>query len=126
MLETEGTEVQPTFGELLREARNRAGLTLVQVAEHLGITHGYLADIERNRRAPLPGEKINNVAKFLRADPKPLHQAAARARGTLDVTVFSDAELELVNDLASLPRDKKRQQLSKELQALVNKHKQRS
>ena len=113
-----------SFGEILREARTIAGRSLDQVAKHLGITIAYLSDIERNRRAPLSQDKIHAVAEFLNADLVLLLQSAARARGAIDVRNYTDSEFDSLNELASLPRGRKRDQLAKEIQALIEKSKE--
>ena len=41
-----------SLGEVLREARNRADLSLRDLAKKLSVTASYLSDIENDRRVP--------------------------------------------------------------------------
>ena len=51
--------------DVLIEARKAAGITQQQLAEHLGVTQGTLADVERGRR-PFPRERIAKLPKAIR------------------------------------------------------------
>ena len=82
------------FGKALRAARLNWGLTLREVAEHLGVSIAYLSDVEAGRRAPLTPERVKSVARFLKA-PR-LIGAAARSRMTLDLSDLSPEQRELV------------------------------
>ena len=39
------------IGEAMRRDREAAGLTLVQIAERMGVSGSYLSDLERGKRA---------------------------------------------------------------------------
>ncbi len=55
----------------LRALRARAGLTQQQLADRLGITQGYVADVERGRR--VPGlDWLHDAATALGWDPHEL------------------------------------------------------
>jgi transcriptional regulator with XRE-family HTH domain len=96
---------QPSFGDIFRQARLKAGKSLEAVADVLGYTAPYVSDVELNRRGPLTSTKIIEAAQFFKADPGPLLQSAAQQRGmySLDVKGFSDAEFDFLNELARLP-----------------------
>lgn len=75
----------PTFGDLLRQARKKAGHTLKEVGDHLGYKVVFVSDVERSNRLPLEPRKIVEAAVFLSADPKPMLAAAARERGSFQL-----------------------------------------
>lgn len=54
-----------TFGEHLREMRERAGFTLKEVASKIDMDISLLAKIERNERQPTKAH-INKFAKFFK------------------------------------------------------------
>lgn len=45
------------YGALLRERRVKANLSLREVAEHIGVSHVFLADVERGVSSPLKPER---------------------------------------------------------------------
>lgn len=69
------------FGRMLRAAREAAGRTLKEAAEHIGKSIPYLSDVERGHRAPFDNKVISALAAFLQADAQSLLAAAARSRG---------------------------------------------
>ena len=60
-----------SFGEHLRNLREKVGLTLKSVAEKINIDMSLLAKIERNERQPTK-QVIKQVAEFFRVDEKEL------------------------------------------------------
>ncbi|MEQ8349623.1 MAG: DUF4115 domain-containing protein [Sneathiellaceae bacterium] len=60
-----GTGIYSGIGDVLRQARERRGLSLEEVAAHLRISESYLAAIERGRFTQLPGRSY--VLGFLRS-----------------------------------------------------------
>lgn len=64
-------EVEKSFGETIKSFRNKKGLTLKEVAEHLCIDTSMLGKIEKNKRKPSK-EFIANISKFLSLDEKEL------------------------------------------------------
>jgi transcriptional regulator with XRE-family HTH domain len=69
-----GSEQRKTFGEIIAEARNKAGLTQRQLAARIkteearGISGPYLNDIEHNLRHPPRGFLLQQFAKELDLD----------------------------------------------------------
>lgn len=61
-----------TFGEHLREIREREGLTLKFVSDQIKIDTSLLAKIERNERQPTK-HIVKLVANFFKVDEKELH-----------------------------------------------------
>ena len=59
--------MKPTtpYGALLRERRVRAGLSLRDVAEHIGVSHVFLAEIERGVSAPLKPEREAKLLEIM-------------------------------------------------------------
>jgi transcriptional regulator with XRE-family HTH domain len=72
------------FGDLLRDYRVDAGVSLITVARHLGLSVPYVSDIERNKRAPLTRERILKVAELLNVRPETLLTAAAEQAGIIE------------------------------------------
>jgi transcriptional regulator with XRE-family HTH domain len=70
-------ETNSTYGALLRTRRIAAGLSLRDVASKLGVSHVYLADVERGVRGPL---KPEHEPALLAAVPGLTHDELARAR----------------------------------------------
>ena len=60
-----------TFGEQLRELREKAGLTLREVASNIEIDPSLLAKIERNQRQPTK-RLIKNIADFFKVNERKL------------------------------------------------------
>lgn len=83
--------MQPTFGQLLRAGRKARGLTLLDAAARLGISSGYLSDVETGNRLPFDDARVERLADLLGLDVRELAAAAlaerepalsAMARGT--------------------------------------------
>jgi transcriptional regulator with XRE-family HTH domain len=60
-----------SFGEQLRNLREKASLTLKLVAEQIGVDPSLLAKIERNERQPTK-QIIKQVAEYFTVDEKEL------------------------------------------------------
>jgi transcriptional regulator with XRE-family HTH domain len=58
-----------TFGEQVRYLREKATLSLREVAEKIGIDTSLLGKIERNERQPTK-EQIKQVAKYFKLDER--------------------------------------------------------
>lgn len=73
-----------TFGQVITEARKKAGLTQKEVAERLRRGDGrtvlppYLNDLEHDRRYPPENEVIEQLAKILSLSPDVLYFYARR------------------------------------------------
>ena len=73
-----------TFGQVITEARKKAGLTQKEVAERLRRADGrkvlppYLNDLEHDRRYPPENEVIEQLAKMLKLSPDVLYFYAKR------------------------------------------------
>lgn len=75
-----------TFGALISAKRKAHKLTLREAAKHLGIAHGYLCDIEQNRRPAPEGDFTERIAAFLDLDKQDyelLLDLAAKSRKTV-------------------------------------------
>lgn len=55
------------IGEVLRNAREKAGLTQLELANKVGITRAYYADVERGRYTPSL-KVLSKLAKVLGID----------------------------------------------------------
>lgn len=68
------------FGEQLRKVRERAGLTIGEVAKALGVTSAYVSDVERAVRKPFVPARIHAVAKLLKLSDEE-HEGLLLLRG---------------------------------------------
>jgi transcriptional regulator with XRE-family HTH domain len=90
-----------SFGEILREARKNAGLSLSKLAVQLGVTKVYVSDVERGLRNPFTQQRIRDVAEILNLDPTALSRAAAVQRKyvTLPTELCGEAKMRLAGSL---------------------------
>jgi transcriptional regulator with XRE-family HTH domain len=66
------------FGKILKESRLKAGMGLRELASRVGISPGYLSDLE-NEKVPPPSEKvILDMAVVLGVDKGELLKAASK------------------------------------------------
>jgi transcriptional regulator with XRE-family HTH domain len=70
-----------TYGSCLRSEREKANITMGQLARHLEFTTAYISDIEHDKRGPLSPSLTDKAALFIGTDPEPLHKLSARQRG---------------------------------------------
>jgi transcriptional regulator with XRE-family HTH domain len=94
--ERRGSEQRKTFGEMIAEARNKAGLTQRQLAARIkteegrGISGPYLNDIEHNLRHPPRGFLLQQLAKELDLDVDLLYFMAKQIPYDIDTSKVSD------------------------------------
>jgi transcriptional regulator with XRE-family HTH domain len=55
------------YGDAVRVARVKAGVSLREAAKALGVSAPYLSDVERGQRAPLAPDKSAKLEKLVRA-----------------------------------------------------------
>jgi len=91
------------FGDALRRHRRKAGKTLRDLADLLGVSIVYISDVERGNRNPLTNDRIIRAAKSLKTDAAPLIELADRERGFIeyDISRASPLEAEVVGGLVS-------------------------
>lgn len=68
------------FGDALKEARIKARKKLRETAEHIGLSIGYLSDIEQGRKSPPDLETVRKLQDFLRFEGDKLVTLASEAR----------------------------------------------
>ena len=94
--ERRGNEQRKTFGEMIAEARNKAGLTQRQLAARIkteegrGISGPYLNDIEHNLRHPPRGFLLQQLAKELDLDVDLLYFMAKQIPYDIDTSKISN------------------------------------
>jgi len=71
------TEVRPSAGKVLAEARERLGLSVAEVARQLRLSLRQIEALEADDHASLPGKTflrgfLRNYARLLQLDPEPL------------------------------------------------------
>ena len=72
-----------TFGAFISTRRKEAKLNLRDTAKHLGISNGYLCDIEQGRRPAPEGAFVERISSFLELD-KQEHAAGSGRRFQAD------------------------------------------
>ena len=70
--------MEQRFGEVLRQLRREAELTLGDLARLLDVSTVYVSDVERGNRKPFTRVRILKIADFLGKDPNELLKAADR------------------------------------------------
>lgn len=70
-------KMNPTLGDVIREARVKTNRGLREAARDLGITPSYLSDIENNRRVPAE-DVLQKIANLLALDFNALMALAGR------------------------------------------------
>jgi transcriptional regulator with XRE-family HTH domain len=81
-----------TFGELLKDSRKQAGLTLRALAPAMGVSVPYLCDVEHGKRHPFDREKLVLAEQRLGLRRGLLSEAAAIERGAVDVSDLSASD----------------------------------
>ena len=66
------------FGEILKEKRMNARLTLREFAGRINISHGYLSDLENEKVAPPSETVILDMARVLAVNKNELLKAAEK------------------------------------------------
>ncbi len=91
------------FGWALRKVRHKAGKTLSDVANLLGVSAVYVSDVERGNRRPFSNERILKVTRYLQTDAAPIIAAADQERGVIeyDITKARPLEADVVGGLVS-------------------------
>lgn len=118
------------YGALLRQRRTEAGLSLRDVAAKLGVSHVYLADVERGTRGPLKPEHepaLLQLMRNVRADE--LERARAVSRPVkISVENAPSQYQELVLALAKRmeQQDLTETQLQKLMKLLSNEEKEKT
>lgn len=72
----EMTEAQAAWGAQIRRIRRERKLTVQAVADEVGISRGYLHEIERGTYCPSDEVKVR-IAKAIKADPSKLFNLKA-------------------------------------------------
>jgi transcriptional regulator with XRE-family HTH domain len=69
------------FGDLLRQVRSTAGMTLGDLADRMEVSVAYISSVERGVKSPLSEDRIRQVAEAAMISPDGLLAAAAESRG---------------------------------------------
>lgn len=107
-----------TFGEVFREARQRASKTLGEVARYLGVSISFVSDVEHSRRNPFKREQLIAAAGLFGVDPLTLIDAATKERGSMTVAPRDASRLDIVASLARSIDELTPDQLAKIREAL--------
>jgi transcriptional regulator with XRE-family HTH domain len=97
-----------TFGEYIRKLRKRRGKSLRQLAEQVGVTHAYIAQLESGSRASPKDSVVIALANELGEDPDVLLVIAGRIPDGL-VTIIQEHPFEFAEILRRLkgaPKEK--------------------
>lgn len=69
-----------TFGEALKQARVAKRRTLREVADYIGVSVGYISDVEQGRRGAPELEKVRRIQECLEITDDSLVLLASRLR----------------------------------------------
>lgn len=75
-----------TFGEVLKRLREQKDVTLRELARKLDVSAPFLSDVEKNRRAPLTTERLNQAVTALnlsKSEERELMDAVATQKNTI-------------------------------------------
>ncbi|MEQ8444121.1 MAG: helix-turn-helix transcriptional regulator [Alphaproteobacteria bacterium] len=93
------------FGEKLRELRRERGVTLVELADAMGVSQAYLSALETGRRTKPTPARIDQICAFFGIiwdDAEELKDLAnlSQPRVTIDTTGLGAEATEMANRLA--------------------------
>jgi len=93
------------FGDYIRKKRidDPRGLTMQDMATHLGISMAYMSEVENNRRKPFDPKKIAKLAEFLnlsKEDTAMTYDLASRDNGEVPYDLVETFMYEEVGNLA--------------------------
>lgn len=86
------------FGARAKELRVRAGKTLREVADHLGVKVSYLSDVEHGRKKPFTPDVLNKFVGMIECGADDLQRLAAKERDSIEIPLMKGAGK--VNELA--------------------------
>src|SRR5690606_12406774 len=72
------------------------GCSQAELAAHLGLSTGYISDIERSRRGALEDSSLEKAAEFLDVSKEDLHVEAALTREYVHVPVTRHTNRRLI------------------------------
>ena len=79
------------FAKHLRKARNASGLTLAEVGASCGLSGGYVANMEHERKGPPSMDRVADMARAMGVKPNLLVMVALHER-------YTEAELSVIQD----------------------------
>ena len=93
------------FGAKLRELRKERGVTLVELADALGVSQAYLSALETGRRSKPTPARVDQICAYFGIiwdEAEALKDLAkvSRPRVTIDTTGLGPEATEMVNRLA--------------------------
>jgi transcriptional regulator with XRE-family HTH domain len=83
------------FGQLIREARRNAHVTLQEAAEELRVSTVYVSEVELSKRPPFSVRRIQKLAEFYKVTDQPLISAAISQRGFFELQGSSPSTFQL-------------------------------
>lgn len=95
----------PNFGEILKELRQRSGLTQIQLAERIWVTKATVSCYERNERVP-SSENLKKIANVFHVSTDYLLGYDDKKR-ILDVSDLADEEIQVLEQTIELFRKNK-------------------
>ena len=81
------------FGAELRRQRHALGLTLIDVAGHIGLSVSYLSHVERGNRGPLNGTHARTLARSAGFDDALLLRALGSVPDDVRDALLADPDL---------------------------------
>lgn len=83
----------PEFGATIRKIREQLRKTLASVAADMGVSVVYLSDIERGRRSPPLGEKLQKLSASLQLNPQEVEEWAHKERQRVELNLNNRTEV---------------------------------
>ena len=83
------------FGQLIREARRSARVTLQEAAELLGVSAVYVSEVELSKRPPFSIGRIRRLGVRYGVSDWPLIESAISERGTFEIQGSSPSPVQL-------------------------------
>jgi transcriptional regulator with XRE-family HTH domain len=80
------------FGRILRDARKSRRVTLVQLAEKVGVHFSHLSNIERGEAGTSRPSLVAKICAVLAIDPKPLYEEIAIEREQVVLELETDVQ----------------------------------
>jgi predicted ATPase/DNA-binding XRE family transcriptional regulator len=118
----QATEQHPSFGLLLRQLRQRAGLTQKQLGEKVGYTYSLISRMEQGDRVPNPHWVVERLVPALQIDDPDLKKRLielAASSGEADPEVAAEVHLRSVLPLSTFVG---RNEVLEELFTLMEQH----
>jgi transcriptional regulator with XRE-family HTH domain len=84
-----GEKDMPSFGELLREQRRKAGVSQRDLGARAGLDFSYISKLENDRIPPPAADTVVAICKVLKIEPEELLAASGKLPADIQSTMGS-------------------------------------